>query len=149
LYLNPHLTNKLAGTELIYTFRHEKLKIGLVPNNYSVSNAQFKVSANHDFGFYSEKNELVYFDRNKDRFSLNAQTVENLSLEILKWDSGEYSWLQSSTEEKGKVVYALNVSKPDSFYTLSDGIKTTKVKSDKTGILQFEVKSGNKTISLQ
>jgi hypothetical protein len=139
----------LAGTELIYTFRHEKLKIGLAPNNYSVSNAQFKVSANHDFGFYAEKNELVYFDRNKDRFSLKAQTVENLSLEILKWDSSDFSWLQSSTNEKGKVWYTLNVSKSDSFYTLSDGIKTTKVKSDKTGILRFEIKSGNKTISLQ
>ncbi|MEI6049668.1 MAG: hypothetical protein WCS03_12265 [Bacteroidota bacterium] len=30
LYLNPHLPAKLSGTELIYNFRHDKLKIGLV-----------------------------------------------------------------------------------------------------------------------
>jgi len=34
LYLNPHLPAKLSGTELIYNFRQNKLKIGLATNNY-------------------------------------------------------------------------------------------------------------------
>ena len=149
LYLNPHLPEKLSGTELIYNFRQDKLKIGLAANNYFISNFQFKVTSKKDFGFYSIKNELLYFNGKDDFYSLRAQTTENVSLEILKWDAAEYNWLQSSSEEQGKVSYIINVPAANSLYTIWFGNMSMNAKSDKSGILKFEVKSGRNPVKLR
>ena len=149
LYLNPHLPEKLSGTELIYNFRQEKLKIELATDNYSISNKQFKITSKRDFGFYPEKNELLYFDSKDDVYSLKVQTSSTISLDIVKWDTDEYTWLQSSTNEEGKIAYSLNVLKPNRLYTIYYGNRILNAKSDKNCVLKFEVKPGNKTITLR
>jgi len=146
LYLNPHLPGKLSGTELIYNFRGDKLKIGLAVNKYYISNKQFKVTSKSDFGFFSEKNELVYFDKKSDLYSLKAVTSEFISLEIGKWDSDNYSWIQTSAKEEGNISYVINVSCADSFFTILDGNKKIISKCSKNGELKFVVKSGKKPI---
>jgi hypothetical protein len=149
LYLNPHLPERLSGTELIYNFRQKKLKIGLTTNTYSISDNQFKITSEGDFGFYSTQNELTYFNGKDESYSLKAQTTETISLEILKWEDGEYTWLQSSENEKGNVTYILPVLRSVEGYTVYDGTRTIKIKSDKNGVLKFQVKSGVKTISVK
>jgi hypothetical protein len=146
LYLNPHLPAKLSGTELIYNFRQNKLKIGLATNNYSISDGQFKISSKKDFGFNSVKNEMNYFNEKSDLYSLSAQTAEKISLEIVKWDNNEFNWNQTSENERGKVSYSINVSETGSFFTIYDGATIIKSKSDKNGMLKFVVKSDAKTI---
>jgi len=148
LYLNPHLPGKLSGTELIYNFRQDKLKIGLTTDNYFISNDQFKVTSKKDFGFYSKKNELIYFKGKDDFYSLKAQTTDNISLEIVKWDPDEYSWLQSSTGEHGNITYNIHVSGASNFYIIYDGSRNLKGKSDENANLKFEVKSSKKTAVL-
>ena len=149
LYLDPHITDKLSGTNLLYNFRNDKLTIGLKTNDYAISNEQFKVSSKFDFGFFAEENELTWFSRNEDQFSLKAKTPSKLSLEILKWDNGEFSWNQLSNNETGKISYNINVSNAGKEYTVSDGIKSWKLKSDKNGFLKFELKSGNKLLTIK
>lgn len=102
--------SRRSGTELIYNFRHEKLKVGLATNAFSVSNEQFKVTSKHDFGFYPDKNEVTYFNGKDDQYSLRAGTTSSLSLEIVNWGPDEYAWHQSSTDERGKVAYRIHVS---------------------------------------
>jgi hypothetical protein len=149
LYLNPRFPEKISGTELIYNFRQEKLRIGLTTNKYFIANQQFKVISKRDFGFYSTRNELIYFNGKNDLYSLTTQTSGTISLEILKWDADAYSWTQSSVNQKEKVSYSIRVARPGSFYTVTDGTKITKVKSEKDGILKFESKSGDKTITVK
>jgi hypothetical protein len=149
LYLNPHITEKLSDTELIYNFRHDKLTIGLATNIYSISNKQFKVTSKHDFGFYSEKNVLTYFNRNDNIYSLTTHTTASLSLEIVKWEADEYTWLQSTTNEEGKVTYSIHVSRINSDYTIYIGNKSLKYLSDRNGVLNFEIKSGNTLITIK
>jgi hypothetical protein len=149
LYLDPHLPEKLSGTVLNYNFRKDTLKIGLSIGHYSISNNQFKVGSKTDFGFYSEKKELLYFKGNGDHCSLRVLTAEKISLEIEKWNANEYSWLQSSTSEKGTVSYILRVSSLNSVYAISDGTKTMNVKSDMNGLLKFEVKSNKNEVRLK
>jgi len=149
LYLNPHLPEKLSGTELIYNFRQNKLKIGLAANNFSISDNQFKVTSKRDFGFYSKKNELEYFKGKDDFYSLRALTTENISLEIFKWNADEYNWLQSSTSDLGKVSYIMNVTEADTFYTINFGNTSMNGKSNKNGVLKFEVKSGKDQVALK
>lgn len=149
LYLNPHITEKLSGTNLFYNFRNDKLTIGLTTNDYSIANEQFKVSSKFDFGFFSEKNELTWFSRNDEQFSLKAKTPSTLSLEIVKWDAEEFIWNQLSNNETGKISYNINVSNSSKEYTVSDGAKNWKLKSDKNGFLEFELKSGNKLVTIK
>ena len=149
LYLNPHLTAKLSGTELIYNFRHDKLKIGLATNKYYVANKQFRITSKTDFGFFSEKNELLYFNKKNDRCSLKAQTAEYLSIEIVKWDKDEYTWIQNSEKDQGKVSYFIKVPVSGSNYTIHYGDRSLNGTSNGDGILKFEVKSEIKTITLK
>lgn len=149
LYLNPHLPEKLSGTELLYNFKQDKLKIGLAANKYSISDKQFKVTSNRDFGFYSLPDEMQYFNGKDETCSLKVQTTEIISLEILKWDAVEFIWLQSSENEKGKVTYLLRVPKAESAYSVYDGNSTLSIKSDKNGVLKFDVKTGVKSISVR
>jgi hypothetical protein len=149
LYLNPRLPAKLSGTELNYNFRNDKLKIGLDTNNYSISNHQFKIISKRDFGFFSAKNELFYFNGNTDSFSIQMNTSENISLEILKWDSDECSWIQSPTNEQGNVTYTIHVSKINSLFSIFDGNNTINSTSDKNGFLKFTTKTGKKAVVLK
>jgi hypothetical protein len=149
LYLNPHLTAKLSGTELIYNFRHDKLKIGLATNKYYVANKQFRITSKTDFGFFSEKNGLLYFNKKNDRYSLKAQTAEYLSIEIVKWDKDEYTWIQNSEKNQGKVSYFIKVPVSGSNYTIHYGDRSLNGTSNGDGILKFEVKSEIKTITLK
>ncbi|MEI8006159.1 MAG: hypothetical protein WCI48_08125 [Bacteroidota bacterium] len=146
LYLNPHLPAKLSGTELIYNFRQDKLVIGLTADHYSVANKQFKIGSKSDFGFYGEKNDVVYFNGNDDLYSLKAHTAGQLSLEIVKWNADEYAWLQNSPAGNCKVSYTLHVLKANSLYTIQDGNKTMTARSDKDRFLKFEMNILNHAI---
>ena len=43
----------------------------------------------------------------------------------------------------------IHVSKDDNPYIVFDGTRSIKVKSDKNGVLKFELKSGNKSIAVK
>jgi len=146
LFLNPHLPEKLSGTELIYHFRGDNLKIGLSTNNYSVSTNQFKITSKRNFGFYQKKNELTYFHGKDNFYSLKINTPGNISLEIVKWEMGEYAWVQTTSDEKRTISYNMYVSAANSLYTISCGMVDKIVKSDKEGVLKFEVKSSKKAV---
>jgi hypothetical protein len=145
LYLNPHPPQKLSGTELNYNFRNEKLKIDLSPHDYSISNDQFKIKSQRDFGFYSTKNELTYYNGKNDAYSLKVKTSQNLSLEITNWNDGEYSWTQSSTNKNiDDVLYHIRDLQSKTNFTISINHKIYKqIKSSSDGSLSFSIKAGN------
>ncbi|MFZ0453417.1 MAG: hypothetical protein WAM24_06655 [Ignavibacteriaceae bacterium] len=144
LYLNPHLPEKLSGTELNYIYRKDKLKIGLTTNNYYISNAQFKISSQKDFGFYSEKDELSYFNGKDDIYSFKVQTSDKLSIKIKEWEADKYTWSQTSNEKSpDDVVYNINNIEPKTYFTISVNNKTFKrIKSQADGSLSFNLKIG-------
>jgi hypothetical protein len=156
LYLNPQITEKLAGTELIYNFRGEKLTIGLDKKQNTISNKQFKITSKIDFGFYAKENELKYFNAKEDISSLQAKTEKgrSLSLEITGWDADQYNWSQSSTSEQTKIIYSINNLIQDHPYKiLVDGKKVKMIKSCHEGTLVFKLlankKPQNITVSKQ
>ena len=63
-------------------------------------------------------------------------------------NTNEFSWNQSSANEAGKVFYTINVSEPNSLYTIHAGDRILKSKSNKNGVLTFEVKSGKETFRI-
>ena len=141
LYINPHITRELVGTELYYDFRGEKLSISLNEKKYAISNNQFKITSKTDFGFYAKANKLDYFNAKEEHPSISAKTEKGrtLSLEIIGWGTTPYSWSQSSTSEQTKVTYRLANLKPDFQYTIwVDGKKIKGLRSNSDGVLLFE-----------
>jgi hypothetical protein len=92
---------------------------------------------------------VLYFNGKDDHYALIAMTESKLSLEMIKWNADEYTWVQSSTGDNRKVSYTLRVFKPSSIYSIYDGIKSIQVKSDKDGILKFDVKSNKNEVHLK
>jgi hypothetical protein len=143
-YLNPHLPDELAGTELIYHYRGEKLIVGLDINRYSVSDQRFRITSGKDFGFFVKGNELQYFNRNENDCSLSAklQAGQTLSLEITSWDIDQFSWKQSSGGVPAQISYTLNHLKPDQLYKIDvDGQTVESIKSSTQGTLQWQVQA--------
>ncbi|MEO5583333.1 MAG: hypothetical protein ABIR66_11615 [Saprospiraceae bacterium] len=148
-YLNPHMTKELAGTQLKYNYRNQRLTIDLDPNRYAVSTPRFKIRSKTDFGFFSSSNELLYFNGNTSKAALNVITVKNssLELEIKEWNSGVASWTQSSkVATSNKLIYQLNELNQHSFYTIMvNGKKLHRIKSNSVGSLVFEYKTTKST----
>ena len=151
LYLNPHLPEKLSGTELNYNFRQDKLKIGLSTDNYYISNNQFKIASTRDFGFSAVQNEMTYFNRKDDYYSLKSQTSGSLSIEIIKWVSGKYSWIQETNDKSsGDVIYKINHLEPETYYSVLINNKTFKrIKSQAGGSFIFSIRTGTKPNKIQ
>ena len=142
-YLNPHLTKDLAGTQVIYNFRGQKLTIDLSPNQYRVSNGRLSIASTNDFGFYAEQDTLLYFDHASDKPALRVETLPNghLALEIKTWTPDHIRWNQLS---KGRQVYHLNNLHPNNSYTLSVNNNPFKqLRTDAKGELQFDYTAEN------
>jgi hypothetical protein len=123
----------------------------LATNNYYISNDQFKIESSKDFGFYSAKNELNYFNGKDDTYSLNVQTSNNLSIKIKKWKTNQYSWIQSTDEKNpDDVVYKVIHLEPESYYTISVNNKTFKrIKIRADGSMTFNLKAGKNPDKIQ
>ena len=140
-YLDPHITEDLAGTQIKYNYRNQKLLIDLAINKYAVSNNQFKIISKTDFGFYSQGNELRYFNGNNNTASLKVRTStkQNLTLDIQMWTSTQMSWMQSfENAHSGNIICQLNNLKPGADYSISVNDKIIKkLRSDTDGSLLF------------
>lgn len=147
-YLNPHITGELSGTRIKYTFRDQKLTIGLDMNKYSVSGSRFTIISKTDFGFYSTDTALLYFNGSSDHASLQVgiSTSSTLALDIKEWSPGRVSWVQSSGEKHStRLSYGLHDLKHETGYTISINDKVFKrVKSNTDGALMFEYGTNKK-----
>jgi hypothetical protein len=144
LYLNPRLPAKLSGTELMYHFRKDKLKISLSTNCYTVSNGQLAITSQKDFGYASSGNELYYFDSNNDTFSIAVKTEDkiNLSLNILKCETDEVTWNQVLMDYPKKISYVIGNLKRNSAYTvIVDNKVIWTLNSDSNGTIKFDHQS--------
>jgi len=146
-YLNPHITRELAGTELKYNFRGQRLTIGLNTDKYVVSNNKFVIISKTDFGFYSSDTMLLYFNGSSDHASLEVRTSISgmLTLDIKRWDPDKISWTQSAKMGQSNVSYELNDLKRGTDYSISINGKLVKqVKSNTDGTLKFEYETNKR-----
>jgi len=144
-YLDPHITEQLAGTQVKYNYRNQKLAIDLDMNKYAVSNSQFKIISKNDFGFFSTDRKLLFFNGDCDEASLEVITTphSNLTLDIKTWALDEKSWVQSSKDiNSNEVVYQIKDLKQNNYYTIRiNNNKVRRIKSDLSGILIFTCKT--------
>jgi hypothetical protein len=148
-YLNPHITNQLAGTELKYNYKGQKLTIGLQMNRYSVSNGKHTIIANKHFGFNSNGNILSYFDGNNATASMLIKTEGNskLTINIESWGTNQIAFNQSSGGKKGqKLMYTFNQLTPNSYYIgSSNGKQLMHIKTNANGSFVLNQKTSGNT----
>jgi hypothetical protein len=139
LYLDPHITAELAGTELKYKFRDQSLTISLDNDSYSVANNLFKVTDNKKFGFNATKNQLIYFNDNSSVASMKVTTKSPLSIKIDQWNAEKREWHQTAVKASGNALaYTINQLKPNANYTVSVNDKAVQtIKSNSIGVLYF------------
>jgi hypothetical protein len=141
-YLEPHITPELAGTQLNYKFRDQKLVIDLEMNKYAVSNDRFKIISKTNFGFFNWGNDLFYFNGSKSAPSMKVKTAGKgqLSIDMKQWSPAQISWSQISKDTlQNKLAYQLFDLKPNSFYSVSLNGKTfNRVKTNLKGVLNFD-----------
>lgn len=147
LYLDPHITSELAGTQVNYHYRNQKIIIGLDMNHYSMSNDRFKIIAKSSFGFFSSGMQLSYFNGNDNTASINLATQKNCSLEIETCTSTEMSWTQTSDDvNSAGLIYRLNNLKPGSDYSITVNDKIfKKIKSNAEGTIAFNYNAGKES----
>jgi hypothetical protein len=139
-YLDPHITADLAGTQVRYNYRNQKLLIDLSLNQYGVSNDRFKITAATNFGFFTKGDELMYFNGNKTTAGLKVTTSpkQHLALDMKIWQAGKMSWTQTSATPN-KLVYKIKDLKKNSYYIIQVNNKTMKrIKSSVHGSLLFD-----------
>jgi hypothetical protein len=136
-YLDPHITPELAGTELKYNFRDQRLTINLDNDSYAVSNNMFKIICNKNFGFNATKNQLSYFDGNSSIASLQITTDKPLTIKLNNWSAEKMEWQQTLTKPSAKALtYLIKQLKPNANYVVSvNGKAIQKIRSDMKGNL--------------
>jgi GH43 family beta-xylosidase len=153
LHLDPHITKELEGTQVNYTYRNQQLTINLDMDKFAVSNNQFKIIANKDFGFFSSGNELLYFNEKSNQASLKLTALikGKTSLEIEKWGEEEMSFIQRCEgSNQSTLIYQVKDLKPNANYTILGNEKTLKrIRSSASGRIEFELKSDRLPVEIR
>ncbi|MDN3550690.1 hypothetical protein [Mucilaginibacter aquaedulcis] len=138
-YLDPHITPELAGTELKYNFRDQRLNISLNNDSYAVSNQRFKIISNKNFGFNATPNQLSYFNGSNSTASLQITTDKPLTINVSQWSTDKIEWQQSAPKPSAKALaYIISQLNPNATYTFAvDGKVVQKIKSDANGSISL------------
>lgn len=141
-YLDPHITPELAGTELIYRYRGERLTIDLDSNRYAVSDKRFRVVCAKAFGFSDTGRQMCFFAGDAAAASLQVTSVgaaarvtsaAPLTVEVGNWTPDRMEWVRTGA---GPLVYRVCGLKPLAGYLLLiNGGTVKKVRSNEEGEL--------------
>ncbi|MDB5250252.1 MAG: hypothetical protein JWQ40_4646 [Segetibacter sp.] len=143
-YLNPHITDQLAGTELKYNYQGQKLTIGLNMNQYAVSNDRYKIISNKHFGFLGQGDQISYFDGDDGTASLVIKTGPKVGLTIAvdEWDTNKMAWSTVGVGQGKKLAHTIKGLSPNSYYSISiNGKSTGTARSNANGTLFFDHKT--------
>lgn len=150
LYLEPHLTSELNGTQIKFWLRDQNYLIGLSEGKYSIGIKNYSVSNKHPFGINTSGNELEYFNANDDKISLKVSSNQSYSLDILEWKNNYMSWRETGRGLKNSVHHELyNLKAGSVFQLMIDDIPGKKITADKNGTLGFDLPVGSETIKVQ
>src|SRR6202012_3462623 len=107
LYLEPHLTPDLAGTELRYNFRGRSLMISLDTSGYSIADGAFRISASEPFAFSHVGDTLSYFSGTSATPSLTIISARPLTLTVHRASANTVGYLLTGL--KSNTIYSIFV----------------------------------------
>ncbi len=139
LYLEPHLTTELNGTQLKYWLRNQNYVIDLSKEKYTISIDSFSVSNKHPFGVNGNGSNLDYFNGDNNYFSLRISGKQLCSVNIFHWNENLMSWKETGKPSKNNIYHEVHNLKTNKTYQLFINNKPLKkYTSSLTGIIRFD-----------
>lgn len=139
LYLEPHLTTELNGTQLKYWLRNQNYLIDLSKEKYTISIDSFSVSNKHPFGVNCNGSDLEYFNGDNNYFSLRISGKQLCSVNIFHWNENLMSWKETGKPSKNNIYHEVHNLKTNKTYQLFINNKPLKkYTSSLTGIIRFD-----------
>jgi hypothetical protein len=146
LYLAPHLTDELNGTQLRYPLRGQQYGIDLSTKGSWVSANGCALSAATPFGANASGAGLQYFPGESDEWALSVTAPKNqeLKIQIDAWADDSklpYQWTETGQRGRGNIVHTAALLSPGAEYKLTINGKTVKsLRADNQGRVTFTVK---------
>jgi hypothetical protein len=142
LYLEPHLTGDLNGTELRYELRGQQYIIGLTTEDCAVTAGNCTLRGSTPFGVDATPGGLEYFPGKSEAWALSVTppAAQWLKVQIEAWpDSPDLPrrWTESA-EKKGKTRHVVTGLRPQSVYQLVvNNNVSASLRTDQTGRVEF------------
>jgi hypothetical protein len=148
LYLEPHLTAELNGTELRYQLRGRIYVIDLSTEGCAVTAGIYTLHDSSPFGVNATAAGLEYFPRQNAEWamSISRAAARPLSVKIVNWpDSPDAlrEWIEMAPQALGKTFHRITQLRPGAIYELKiNGQMSASVKANKTGCVEFTYADG-------
>jgi len=151
LYLEPHLTSELNGTQIKYRLRNQRYLIDLNRNDYCVTADSFRLSCSSPVGVNVRNNTLQYFPGRQKSPSLSiTKSNEDLyTVRIIAWptSAGETKkWIESSQNPSTTAEHLVSGLTPNATYSVfQNDHLLSSFPTDSAGCLFFTCPSGYPT----
>lgn len=149
LYLEPHVTPQLNGTQVIYRHRGHRYIIDLSMNDYRISGPGCSVHASQPFGINTEPEKVEYFNGAESVPCMQLVTVGQgtVELDVLQWQSGHrMTWTEMAISGEPQLQHTLLRLLPNSEYLImKNGTRWKNVKSNNQGEILFTCSARTRT----
>jgi hypothetical protein len=150
LYLEPHITPELTGTEIRYNFRGDSLNIRLDSGRSAIGNEHFMIGCSDPFGYFSAADTLLFFPGDGQDPALQAIAAGPLHLSILAWRTDRKEWEQSSPRKLPRpATYVLRRQPPGAVFMLyADGKRLGVLTADAAGMVRLPATAAKRLLLL-
>jgi hypothetical protein len=143
LYLNPHLTPELNGTELKYWLRSQDYTISLSDRDYTIKVDGYTAHDDNAFGLQVQKGLLRYYRGLTDNavLSLRQRSASGLLLDAANWSAETPAWTVVSNESEN-IEYVVSSLPPYKRFSLfiNNGDEPVYVRqSSGEGVLEMSI----------
>ena len=144
LYLEPHLTPELNGTQLRYALRDQSYVINLNAESSRMTVEDFAVQDAGPFALNVQGNTAEFFpgSRSAPALSVTRSRRAPVEIEVEAWPTGQTGARRWTESCSGRSVTARNVVsdlRPRTVYSLRcDGREAGSFKADSAGSLEFK-----------
>ncbi|BDI31938.1 hypothetical protein CCAX7_39890 [Capsulimonas corticalis] len=142
LYLEPHLSRELNGTQLRYLLRGQKYVIDLNTNGSAITANNCTIRDTSPFAVNAANNSLEYFPGQSKEWALSVTPAkgQRVTIQIASWPTDANAprrWTELGSG-KGKAAYVVAHLMPNTVYEWKIGGKAAgRLRSDGAGSLRF------------
>ena len=144
LYLEPHLTAELNGTQLRYNLRGQSWLIDLNTSGSRLAVEDFTVCAPTPFALNVKGNTAEFFPGNRSNpaLSVTRSLSAPVQIQVEAWSAGPAaarSWIESSAKHGTTVRHVISELRPLAEYKLArDGESFGSLRADASGTIEFK-----------
>ncbi|MGA2245778.1 MAG: hypothetical protein ABSH48_12320 [Verrucomicrobiota bacterium] len=149
LYLEPHLTTELNGTQLRYPLRGRLYLIDLSTEQCAVTVGACTLSDSHPFGVNATDTGLEYFPGTNSGWAMriSQSTAWPLTIQIESWPDNPDAprqWTEAGPQIKGSAMHTVARLRPNAKYELkANGQIAASLRADGTGRVIFARELGD------